>query len=222
MRHRPSLLPLVLVAALGAIAPASAWARQTGQQAHHEGIGIGVKLGPVFNSATDSVDKHGLKKRTGMMYSLFLGGNRPGIMGVATELTLIQRKFEVEKDVDTPGGTIETTFFEVPVLLRVNAGSHTLSGVSAYVLVGPSFDFRLKAETTLPDIGTGFKDKTQAVNVGLIVGGGVEITRFIIEGRYTKELRSLFSDKGATDLQFKAGETVKQKSFMLLFGIRFN
>jgi opacity protein-like surface antigen len=247
MRIRPVLFALALVAAVLALAPASAFAQSTSsldlkalgvsflpaptqtpaapraaqpqQQAHHEGIGIGFKLGPVFNRVDDSAGESEVEssKQTGMMYSLFLGGNRPGVVGVATELSLIKRKIRVGGGDET--GDINTTFFEVPILLRINAGSHTLSGVCAYFMVGPSFDVRLKADTTFSDIKDGFKDETQAVNVGIIVAGGVEITRFIIEGRFTKDMRSIFKADNAV---LEENRTLKQKSFILLFGIRFN
>jgi hypothetical protein len=247
MRIRPVLFALVLIAAIFAITPASALAQGTSHldlkalgvsflpapeqapaapraaqpqaQASHEGIGIGFKLGPIFGSADDNKFDNFAKKKTGMMYSLFLGGNRPGIVGVATELSLLKKKFQVN-DNDAPVVTL--TYFEVPVLLRINAGSHTLSGASFYILAGPSFDFRLKAEATAGGQTEDIKDNFQVVSVGLIVGAGVEVTRFIIEGRYTKDLRTLYSDKANANFGLVAGETAKTKAFIILFGIRIN
>ncbi|MDP7340064.1 MAG: hypothetical protein QF786_12165, partial [Vicinamibacterales bacterium] len=48
----------------------------------------------------------------------------------------------------------------------------------------------------------------------LVVGVGVELTRFIIEARGTWSLRNIAKDA--------AGADVKSKTFAVLFGLRFN
>ena len=100
---------------------------------------------------------------------------------------------------------------EIPVLLRVNAGSRSLSGVALYGLAGPAMDFRLKSEFGGVDI----IDFTQGYDVNLVLGGGIEITRFLAEVRYNHGLRNISKN-------FSASDEIKTRSWALLIGVRFN
>ena len=203
---RRLLLPLMVVTVVMlAGSPASA---QTNER--HEGIGIGVKAGPVFNKFIFSGDEaeEDLTNRTGWMAGLFIGGNRPGLVGVGVEINYIKR---TSRDPETEADfALES--LDIPVYLRINGGSKSLSGVSFYGLVGPAFDINLKADNDGFDI----KENLQDFDFNLVVCGGVEITRFIIEGRYMRGLRNL--DKTLSD----SSSSAKSSSFAVLFGIRFN
>jgi hypothetical protein len=176
------------------------------QSTEHEGIGIGLKIGPLFSSLNSDVVTDPPETRTGWIGGLFIGGNRPGLIGVQADILFARKK------VGTPTGDVTLDYLEIPILLRLNAGSSNLGGVSVFGVVGPAFDVRLKGKLNFDE---GIDDQTEAVDVGLSVGAGVEITRFIIEGRYTRGLRSI--DKGLS-----LDRKIKTESFAVMFGLRFN
>ena len=170
----------------------------------HEGFGIGVLVGPLFDkTATEDVDPGNVfEGRTGLQFSLFLGGNRPGRVGIATEITLLRRKAELD------GEDVTFNTLQVPFFVRINIGSENLDSASVYVKVGPAIDVNFGSD----GFETGDIDD---FNVSAIVGVGVEITRFIVEGRYIQGFRAI-------NKEFNETTDIKTKAFALLFGFRFN
>ena len=197
---RRLLLPGMIIIGVAMATPASA-----------QGIGIGVKGGPVFSTidfSGDLVDDLETENRTGWMGGLFIGGNRPGLLGVGVEINYIRRRVR-----DTDSGAISTlSALDVPVYLRVNGGSRDRSGVNVYGIVGPSININLAADEDGDDI----KDEIEDFDLNLVIGGGVEITRFIVEARYMRGLRNIAKDLGEIDA------SAKSNSFAVLFGVRFN
>lgn len=193
-----------LAAAMTIISAAPAWAQT---QQRHEGIGIGVKGGPVFADFSSDTDDLDFGKRTGFQGGIFFGGNRPGTIGVMGEVNYIQKKAQIPfSDED-----LTLSYLQVPVFLRINGGSRTLSGVNVYGIVGPAVDIKVSDDAGDFDITDGF----EGVDVSIIGGVGVEITRFIIEGRYTWGLRRV-------NKEFNDVSEIKARSFAILFGFRFN
>jgi hypothetical protein len=172
----------------------------------HQGIGIGIKGGPLFSSFNSDVADHPLDSRTGWIGGLFIGGNRPGIVGVAVDLLFARKK------VGTPDGDVTLDYLDIPVLLRVNAGSSSLGGVNVFGVIGPDFQLRLKGKVNFDD---SIDDQTAGADVGIAAGAGIEITRFIVEGRYTRGFRSLAKD-------LSADQKITTQSFSVMFGVRFN
>jgi Outer membrane protein beta-barrel domain len=178
------------------------------QQHRHEGIGIGIKVGPLFSSFSGSGVNSGIfSTSTGLQFGLFIGGNRPGTVGVATEINVLQKKSK-----QTDGSVDTLTALQVPVFLRINAGSSSLSGASFYVLLGPAIDVNFKANNSI--IGD-IKNNVQDFDVDFVGAAGVEITRFIVEGRYIRGLRNFSKN-------FQSSDAIKTQAFALLFGVRFN
>ena len=115
------------------------------------------------------------------MAGLFLGGNRPGRVGVMGEINLQAKRGEADME------TATIYHAQVPLLLRINGGSRSTSGVSGYGIIGPAIDLKIgKNLGNLDDIESGA--------VSLVIGTGVEITRVIIEGRSTWVLRNIAKD----------------------------
>ena len=71
-------------------------------------------------------------------------------------------------------------YLEVPVYVRINAGSSSLSRVIGYGIVWVDFTFLLDAKLSIGDDSV--TDQFQRADYGLVVGGGVEIARFIVGG----------------------------------------
>jgi len=179
-----------------------------GAPAFAQGVGVGVKIGPTFNDFTDDEAPEG---RTGWMGGLFIGGNRAGRVGVAVEFNYARKNAEFEFE-DGSTSSLNVSYFQVPVLLRINGGSRDREGLNVYGIVGPFFNFKLDAEADFDDA---FDDSVEDIDAGVVFGAGVEITRFIIEGRYDLGLRRINTDdEGVVD--------VKSRSFAILFGVRFN
>ena len=196
----------LLLASSPALAQGQVTTTTTISSSEHEGIGFGVKAGPLFSSLDSNVVTSPLDTRTGWIGGFFIGGNRPGVVGVAVDVLFARKK------VGTPSGDVTFDYLEVPVLLRVNGGSSSLGGVNVFGVVGPAFDFRLKGKLNFEDSPDA---QMQEIDVGVSAGAGVEITRFIIEGRYTKGFRNLGKD-------LTQNEKITTQSFAVMFGVRFN
>jgi hypothetical protein len=181
-------------------------------RAKANGVGIGIKGGPLFSTFHDSVGSGGLQfsQRTGFMGGLFIGGNRPGVVGVATELNIVQHRAK-----NPDGSTTNLYSFQIPIFARINIGSSSTNGVNFYVLVGPAFDINFKANNNLGGVVTDIKDQTENFDVSFVGGAGVEITRFIIEGRYIQGFRNIAKN-------LTGSEKITTRGVAILFGVRFN
>lgn len=195
--HRFSLGFLLVLCLFAAARPAAAQSAQ--------GVGVGIKGGLLFNNLDFGADQDLLKSKTGLVGGLFVGGNRGGLLGVEMDI------FYARKNGEFAGSPITFDMLEVPLLLRLNVGSKSLSGASLYGLVGPAMDFRLKSDFD----GINIVDFTKGYDVNLVFGGGIELTRFLAEVRYNQGLRNIAKD-------FSQSDTIKTRSFALLIGVRFN
>jgi len=174
-----------------------------------EGFGIGAKIGPIFTSYDAASCDGCFNTNTGWEGGIWFGGNRGGRVGVMGELLYAKKKQEGS------GLTGSTTlqYLEIPILMRINIGSRSRNGISVYGLAGPVFDVNLKASLNGLDV----KSKYQSLDLGVLFGGGIEITRFLVEGRFNKGLRNVLDSDNAGSIS-----DIKTKSFAVLFGLRFN
>jgi hypothetical protein len=195
-RHAGFAVLTALILTASATTPASA-----------QGLGIGIKLGPVFNSF-DSSDTN-FKNRVGFMGGLFLGTSRNKVVGIQTEFNFMQKKGEGT----TIPGTVEINYLDLPVLLRLGGGAKSMKGVAFYVVVGPVFDIKLSETLTGVNLNN---SNFESFDMGVAAGGGMEITRFIIEGRYQQGFRQIVTSNLLNTSK------VTTKSFSILFGFRFN
>jgi hypothetical protein len=164
----------------------------------------GIKVGPTF--ATFSSDALDFSTRTGIHAGIFFGGNRDGVLGVQTEINWVRKSAQTEP----LGVGIRIDYVQIPVLLRLNAGSSSSSGFVAYGIVGPAVEVKVADEIEGLTIDDGF----EGADVSLVFGGGIEIARIIVEGRYAKGFRRI------NDRLSDVAE-IKSQSFTILFGLRF-
>jgi len=184
-----------------------------GGSAPASGFGIGAKIGPLwssFDSATVGSKTVNFDTSTGWEGGIWFGGNRGGRVGVMGEVLYAKKKQEVA---DQTGSSTSLKYLEIPILLRVNIGSRSRNGISIYGLVGPVFDINLKAEANGVDVKKGY----ESLDIGILGGAGIEITRFLVEGRYNHGLRNVLK---STDVA--SASDIKTHSFAVLFGVRFN
>lgn len=171
----------------------------------HEGIGIGVKGGFLWPSFGDAQGA-GFEENTGWLLGLFIGGNRGGVLGAQTEIQYGKR--------GASSGSIdfEQYFIEIPVLARVNIGSNSLNGVSFYGMAGPVFDINLSTKLAGVDVA----DNYESLDVGMLIAGGVEITRLFVEARYNQGFKNVLKSGGG------AISDTNNKYFAIQLGLRFN
>jgi hypothetical protein len=171
------------------------------------GIGFGIKGGWIYSSFSQAGES--LDSRGGWEAGIFFGGNRSGVVGLMGELLYARKSFEE----GVVAKTTKLDYFEIPVLIRLNIGSSNKNkGVIFYGLAGPVFDFNLKAEQDGVDVS----DDYEKFDIGVLAGGGMEISRIILEARYNWGLKNLLKNSGTF-----SGD-LKNQTFALIGGIRFN
>jgi hypothetical protein len=161
----------VLVVGLTAVA--------TPALAQDQGVGFGL-LGGITRADFDSDGPTDFfESRNGWMAGLWFGGNRDGVLGFMGELSL------VEKRAEGGGETIKLRYLEIPAVLRLNVGQRSRSGVSVYGMAGPVFDIKIGDE------GFNIVDEYEGFDIGILAGGGIEITRIGFEVRGNWGLRQI-------------------------------
>jgi Outer membrane protein beta-barrel domain len=173
------------------------------------GAGIGLKLGPLFTSYSAASCDGCFNTNTGFEGGIWFGGNRGGRVGVMGEVLYAKKKQEGSGLT----GSTSLQYLEIPILARINIGSRSRNGISIYGLVGPVFDINLKASIGDRDV----KSNYESLDLGLLGGVGIEITRFLVEGRFNQGLRNVLKSDNAA-----AFGDIKTRSFAVLFGFRFN
>jgi Outer membrane protein beta-barrel domain len=165
--------------------------------------GFGVKGGATFSDF--SSDVFDFNNKTGTELGAFFGGNRSGVLGWQGEVNWLRRKTEV-----STGENIRIDYIQLAGLLRLNIGTQSPTGFAFYGLVGPGFNFKIGDEIEGVTVTT---DAFKSFDIGLIYGGGVEIKRIILEGRFEQGLKNVNELITTTDL--------KSRSFSVLVGWRF-
>jgi Outer membrane protein beta-barrel domain len=169
------------------------------------GIGFGIKGGYLYNSF--STAKANLESTNSWEAGIFFGGNRNGVVGVMGEVLYAKKGFALS------GKTTDLYYLEIPILVRLNIGSGNKNkGVIGYALVGPAFDVNLKAQQDGIDV----KSNYESLDIGILGGAGIEVSRFILEGRYNWGLMDVLKATGALS------SDLKSQSFAVLFGVRIN
>jgi len=182
-------------------------AQSQNRSVHSQGFGFGVKGGLLFSKFSQAnVD---YKNNNGYEVGVFFGGNRPGAFGVMGEVLYAKKGAKGSQGVQT----LDNYYLEIPVLLRLNLGSSNKNtGAIVYAIGGPVFDVLLKSQLDGVDV----KSNYESLDLGIIGGAGIEVSRFLVEGRYNWGLRNVLKASGGTTTE------VKNRSFALLAGIRFN
>lgn len=164
---------------------------------------VAVKGGLLYSSFNfDDVDDV-IDSRAGWMAGVSLGGGTPNALGLVLELNFLSKRGEIS------GEGINVDYFQVPILAKLNFGDDGGS-VMGYVVAGPNFDFKVSEGGDV----LGFDDY-EGFDIGLTGGIGVELSKFIIEGRGIWGFRSIAKDLGDAN-------KLKTRSFAILLGYRFN
>jgi hypothetical protein len=188
---------LVLAAVVGVLGATEARAQDRG----------GVRFG--YNAATLSTDEQGFdpKVRSGFVVGLFGVVPVNGMFAVQPEFLYSQQGAKVEDGSDK--ATLKIDYVQIPVLGRIRLGANS----PAFLLVGPSFGFRTRAEADFGGDTQSFKDDVKGNDVGLVTGISVYSGMFVVDGRYTWGLMNI-DDTGDVS-------NTKNRVFSVSAGIRF-
>jgi hypothetical protein len=165
--------------------------------------GFGVKVGPTFDEFSD--EALDFDNRTGIHAGLFVGGSRDNVLGFQAEFNWLRKQAETQG-----GQNVRIDYLQIPALLRLNLGSSSPNGFAFYGVAGPGIEIKLADEIE----GFTLVDGFEGADVSLLFGGGFEVARIIVEGRYEKGLRRINDT-------FSNLAEIKKQSFTILFGLRF-
>ena len=183
----------MLVAAL--TCSTAAWAQVGG------GIKVGVNLATLsgFNDPSTS-------QRVGIMAGVFVTvGLAPMIEFEPEVLFSMQGSklhFATSGTIVSSDVTAKLDYVQVPLLLRI--GNTGKAGASLYGVVGPTLGFLARNE--------GLSNQLKSTDVGVVLGGGVTLSRLLFEARYTQGLTS-FNIGGTTN--------AKNRVLSLIVGLNF-
>jgi hypothetical protein len=166
-----------------------------------------ARSGIAVGSESGSPDLAGPQDRSGLAagVSLLLPANRYG--GWQIEALFIEKG---AANVLGPNDALRLSYLEIPFLLHVDVLRRR--GNALFLLAGPSLAFPLSASYETDGVKENIKDDVSSVDVGLHVGGGVEVGQLIIDARYIWGWRTVFS--GDLDGAFK------NRTFSVMAGIR--
>lgn len=174
---------------------------------------LGIKAGFLSSSLSGEPDFAGAAPDieydmdSGFAAGLFLRGYFSSHFAIQSEVLFLQRRTTSETVVNgvTVANEIEATYIQVPIQLRcVTAAKGRISPV---LFAGPAFAYRLDVSAEGGDDGLvdprDIEDETEASDIELVVGAGVEIGEFSIEGRYTWGLQNFFADVKNVDYKWR-------------------
>ena len=166
--------------------------------AHAQEIKAGFSSATIsFSPESGAQELSGTERLTGFVggVAFLLPGNSRG--GVQVEALFHQKG---ARNLLRRDDTLRLSYLEIPVLLHVDVYHRGPRGV--YVIGGVAPAFALQASYEDDGDKEDVKDEIEDVDVGLVVGAGVELRRLNVELRYTWGLRSAFQD-GDLDGTFK-------------------
>jgi hypothetical protein len=182
---------------------------------------VGLKTGPSFTSiAQDEEDESGTyHRRIAAAGGGFLRLALAGPVGVQVE-ALSNPKGSRREDPEGFSQTLMLRYFEVPVLLRVDATGSQRGGW--FVFGGPYFAVRTSAKvqtsTVTNSIAGGTRvdasDAIERFDNGWVAGAGWDIGRFVVvEGRYAR---------GVTNVNRVAGSVgFSNRALTFMVGVRY-
>ncbi len=172
-----------------------------------QSVGGGIKVGANFATVSGDIEAE-KSMRTGLVAGGFL--TVPVAPMVAFQPEVLYSMQGVKATDDGEEATAEIDEVQIPLLLRLGRNS---GGTGGYLLVGPSIGIITKAKFTSGSDEEDFKDDLKSTDIGVLVGAGVSVNRFLIEARYTAGMTNLNDDDSSDDN--------KSRVFSVLVGVGF-
>ena len=186
--------------------------------AQAQSVAFGLKGGVNFANLdiAEEEEEIDFDRRTGFVGGGFLVW--PANARVALQLEALYSQKGARFDEPGVEVHLNLNYFEVPILVRASTARNS-SGVAFHAFGGPAFAFRTSAEGTASFEG---ESATQDIgedvsknDVGLVVGGGVEVGRFVFDVRQTWGLMNINKNQDEGDT------TMKNRAFTVMAGVRF-
>ena len=173
-----------------------------------QGLTGGVKIGASMASLkVENEEGVYFKTKTGVVAGVFIGIPVTDMFSIQPEVLYAQKGAKLEGGGET--GKVKLDYLEIPILGVISLGS---GGSSPYIVIGPSFGVKMNAKL---EVGgqeeTDFDDEVKKGDVGLVLGAGAKLSRFLVEARY---------NLGLTNVA-EAGDEVKNRAFSFLVGVGF-
>jgi hypothetical protein len=161
---------------------------------------VGNRLGFVGGVLIGAPVGDGIDFETGALISL---------KGATTKATI--------PEFGTASGDIRLTYVDVPLAGRFRVAQMSRGPIS--VVAGATMSFKLDAEQSATFMGQTISqtidEGVSAFDVGLTLGGRVEIGHVIVDGRYTFGMLNVASESGPE------GESLKHRVLSIMAGWRF-
>jgi Outer membrane protein beta-barrel domain len=106
---------------------------------------------------------------------------------------------------------LELTYFEVPVLARINL-TPAGGGGHIHVFSGAAFGFMLSAQEVFDDEAEDVDELVRGDDFSLVFGGGFEYRKLVIDLRYTR---------GLVDIARRDGRPMTTNAIGILAGVKF-
>ncbi len=180
-----------------------------------QGLQPGVKAG--VNLATVSLGgdegSAGFDSRVGLVGGVFATWRPVSWLALQPEVLVTSKGAALDED--GLDARLVLDYLEVPLLARV---SRRVSGATVYAAAGPAVAWLLRAKTRTAFSGSteeiDLKDDVEPFDVGVAMGGGVEIGAFVIDGRYTLGLSDIDADRSDAI-------TIRNRAISVTAGFRF-
>ena len=165
---------------------------------------FGIKGGLNY-STFNNVD--GVEYKPGLLVGAFVDFNIPATpMSIQPEILYSQYGANIE-DSDA---SFNVNYLQVPVLIKFGFPT---PGVKPNVYFGPYMGFNIKSEIKNDDASLNLDDQTEDTDFGVIVGAGVDVSKFRVGLRYTAGLTAAAKENFSED--------AKNGGIALTLGIAF-
>ncbi len=160
------------------------------------GIRGGVNLA-IFNN-TDLE----LENTTGFMVGIYLNYHMPNSpVTIQPEVLYTQKGATVSRVVEGNNVSYEykLDYITIPVLAKFD---YVLDGpITPHVYLGPYIGFNINAEQQVEIVGGAisedFSEEVKNIDFGVVVGAGIDVSRFSLGFRYSAGLTPVFEDENA-------------------------
>lgn len=171
----------------------------------------GLKFGRVWSEfdGETGVPDTTFERRSAWTAGLFLRFSL-GVVSIQPEVLYAQRGTRVDGVATTDEARIETTYVEVPILLRIGSGSTSLFGGGYGAL-----KIDAKAVEEVGDMREEFDlgPDIENFDYGVVFGASIGLGGIDLEGRYTLGLAELFTDPAAPEVKHRALSVLLSHTF---------
>jgi hypothetical protein len=175
-------------------------------QTSDQGVGLGVKGGYLRSNYSADTNPDLFNAQGGWILGVFVGGNRPGRLGLQGELNFLRKSTLCGCNQQR----VDLYYLQIPGLLRVNIGESSANRMAFYGVAGPAVELKIGEELRSLIIS-----EYSSVDASIVVGAGVEVSRFIVELRGTWGLVNLVANPAP-------GVKATSRTFAILGGFRIN